>query len=737
MSLSSQVNSLATAIGNYFRDNVLPRLLPSGGSVGQVLTKTSGAAYAASWQDVSGGASSANTASLIASGAAVTLHNNCRTRDANSSLVASLQQLSSNPSAAAPTSWTVDPSNGGCVFNYSGGNAQLTGSGVWFPSVTYNSSTGQADLWWRAETETDSSVLVVSLTSWSGVGPRIIVDGTYYSTEGLINTSGVSVGSQMWLRINFPDGSKRKVSIEGRYDIRLISVATAGDGACTRPANNGSRMVFLGDSNAWMFGYDLKGASYALTLADCLGIQDVRLSAVSGTGLQATNGGANYNYLQRIADVIGVTAVDIVVIAMSWNDWNYGSGWSAAQIKTAAASLITSIRSTYPEAVILFHGVNNWDIAAPDEIGLDGHEAAVQEAVAESSDPLVGFIAVRSAAGNPILYGGSTTSGTHANRYVNTSIDHMTPDGNNYVGRWLADRVFTKLVELSGSDAPAILEIPKTFPITEGDDMPIGAIEVKNVAAKASIANQTTGLWASLWRATGYPTQGGIPTAAALCTNATAGAHTLSVSATGTQYVADFTLRSVNSGMLFQLCDRIAHMGGLSGTVTTAQNVLLDLATLAAPSARVGLADYTEIDWWLEWYTDTGATAVNVTVNVTYSDLSTGNLNNISLAATRRASTCYRLSEYIPTAKAGLGIKGVNTVTLSATTGTAGNFGVTATRMVFEVGALLANYPHDRSYPQISMPDVQDTSCLEWRCLNGTSTTGTLNASFRLLKVPS
>lgn len=83
----------------------------------------------------------------------------------------------------------------------------------------------------------------------------------------------------------------------------------------------------------------------------------------------------------------------------------------------------------------------------------------MQEAVSESSDSLVGFIPVRSAAGNPILYGGSTTPGTHANRYVNTSIDHMTPDGNNYVGRWLADRIFSALVQMSGIEAPTVVPV--------------------------------------------------------------------------------------------------------------------------------------------------------------------------------------------------------------------------------------------------------------------------------------
>lgn len=405
-------------------------------------------------------ASADNTAGRIVKSAAVSLKNNCRTRDADSSII-SLTQHSSYPSADSPTSWQIDPSSSACVFNYSGGNPQSTGSGVWFPSTTYNSSTGQADLFWRAETETDAQVMVISVTSWGGAGPRFIVNGTYYSLTGLANTSGVSVGSQMWIKITFSPSAKKTLVIEGRYEIRFIAAYTAENAALTKPAEyNQIKMAYVGDSNAFVYGYDTKGDSYAIVLADCLGISDSRISAIYGTGLQATNSGTNYNYVERLSDITGTAGLDLVMFSMSWNDWNYGSGYSAAQIKIAAASLISATRTAHPNAVILINGVNTWDIAPSDEIGLDGHEAAVLEAVVEASDPLVGFISVRSSAASPILYGGSTTSGTHANRYVNTSIDHLTPAGNLYVGKWLADKVFAKLVEMSGKESPAVTRQP-------------------------------------------------------------------------------------------------------------------------------------------------------------------------------------------------------------------------------------------------------------------------------------
>lgn len=264
--------------------------------------------------------------------------------------------------------------------------------------------------------------------------------------------------------------------------------------------------------------------------------------------------------------------------------------------------------------------------------------------------------------------------------------------------------------------------------------MPIGYLENKQLVSKASLSSQTAGTWVSLWRATGYPTQAAIPGAAAVCTDTTTGAHPLPTSTAGAQYWAGHTIRSGNSGMLTIAYDRLAHMGGLVGNVATAQIANIDLATLGVSEARIGASDYTEIDWWLEWYTATGSTAVTATVNVTYSDASTGNLNTISLAATRPAGFSANLREYLPTAKSGLGIRGVNTVTLSATTGSAGNFGVTARRQISEAAAIVANYPVTERFGTASMPDVSDGSCIAWAVMTSTTSSGTLVGTFSVIR---
>ena len=47
--LSSRISLLATRVANYIRDSILPRLIPSGGGVGQALTKSSTTDYEVGW----------------------------------------------------------------------------------------------------------------------------------------------------------------------------------------------------------------------------------------------------------------------------------------------------------------------------------------------------------------------------------------------------------------------------------------------------------------------------------------------------------------------------------------------------------------------------------------------------------------------------------------------------------------------------------------------------------------
>ena len=227
---------------------------------------------------------------------------------------------------------------------------------------------------------------------------------------------------------------------------------------------------------------------------------------------------------------------------------------------------------------------------------------------------------------------------------------------------------------------------------------------------KANLFPQTALTYVSLWRATGQPGQGAIPAATAVCNNTTLGGMDFrQQTPPSTSYGSYMEVATVNAPMTVEIHDRLAHMGGLNGTLITAQTVSLDLSTLAATnniSNRIGDANYSDVQWWLEWYTATGATAVTVTVNVTYNDGTTGALSSASLAATRPVGFMLSLNALIPAAASGKYIRAVNTVTLSATTGTAGSFGVTATRPRMTLSAPIANMKFVADWAQLGFPEI-------------------------------
>ena len=255
------------------------------------------------------------------------------------------------------------------------------------------------------------------------------------------------------------------------------------------------------------------------------------------------------------------------------------------------------------------------------------------------------------------------------------------------------------------------------------------------VIDKASIANAAAGQYHSLWRATGQPGQGAIPTAAANCNQSTVGGMKFSQqTAPAKSYLAYLEAVSSVSASTMEVHDRLMHMGGLNGTLTTAQTVGIDFngATADNMAERIGDANYSDIQWWLEWYTDTGATVTTATVAVTYSDGTTGNLTGVSLAATRRASFMQSLNGLIPAAAAGKFIRAVNTVTLSASTGAAGNFGVTATRLRGTLFMPIANAKFSADWANLPINTIPNSACPFIAVLASTTSTGTLRGGGKI-----
>lgn len=256
------------------------------------------------------------------------------------------------------------------------------------------------------------------------------------------------------------------------------------------------------------------------------------------------------------------------------------------------------------------------------------------------------------------------------------------------------------------------------------------------VLDKASIASQIANSYCSLWRATGQPGQGAIPTVVATCNNTTVGTIGFNQQISpSTSYGAYLEIATGNAAMTMELHDRLANMGGLNGTLTTAQSVNLDLNTLLATDnigTRKGDANYSDVQWWLEWYTATGGTAVTATIVVTYNDGTTGNLSVLSLAGTRPASHMIPLNSLIPSAQSGKFIRGIVSVTLSATTGTAGNFGVTVTRPRMTLSSPFANFKFIADWAQLGLPEIYNSSAIFPIVLTSTTSTGTVRGGGKI-----
>ena len=259
------------------------------------------------------------------------------------------------------------------------------------------------------------------------------------------------------------------------------------------------------------------------------------------------------------------------------------------------------------------------------------------------------------------------------------------------------------------------------------------------VIDKATLANQAVGGFTSLWRATGQPAQAAIPgTTPAVPTHATLGAVGFAQQTSpATSYIGWLSLSCSNAAMTAEVHDRVAHSGGLSLAVSPAAQTItgFDVGSggLNLAADRRGDANYSDLQWWLEVYADGGATASNATINVTYGDNSTGNLTVLAVGGTLRAARMFPLTPLIPGADQGKFIRAINSVTLSASTGTAGNFGFTCTRPRTTVPLLQASFAQVADFSVLGLPEVPNNSCLQLIMLSGQTSSGSVRGTGKII----
>lgn len=177
--------------------------------------------------------------------------------------------------------------------------------------------------------------------------------------------------------------------------------------------------------------------------------------------------------------------------------------------------------------------------------------------------------------------------------------------------------------------------------------------------------------------------------------------------------------------------DLLNVSGGLSGTVTTEQTTNLPTAALTRHTTGEG------VFIGLVVYTQVGSTATTVTVRYTNQ---AGTANQVS-TATSFGGTGFREASrviQVPLAAGDTGVRSVEGVTLTATTGTAGNFGVCLFKplMQFSLDSTTGTMPLDAvsSGGMIgSMAEFDDDACLTF--LAFTPLTQSINGAIILAEV--
>jgi hypothetical protein len=233
--------------------------------------------------------------------------------------------------------------------------------------------------------------------------------------------------------------------------------------------------------------------------------------------------------------------------------------------------------------------------------------------------------------------------------------------------------------------------------------------------------NGTTNRFSSGWiYSTLVTTQGVAPTTAAIPTDATTGAMgPLPVPTTGkTLHVGavhcGFTSNDVGSVAMH---DRLGHMGGLNGTTVGDQTVNLDISVATSNLAnRRGASDYSDVQWWVEMYTNgVGATPQVLTVTYTSGAGTPGQTTTVTIGGTG-FRTQSRMIQIIPANGDTISI--VEKVALAGSTGTAGNFGITATRFICyltQQQSAIGNYLFTRTmmhWSSTGLERIHDSACL-------------------------
>ena len=229
--------------------------------------------------------------------------------------------------------------------------------------------------------------------------------------------------------------------------------------------------------------------------------------------------------------------------------------------------------------------------------------------------------------------------------------------------------------------------------------------------------NAGVGFNHSYWYSTaGTPASGLAPnaTVAALNHLTTGAIPFMQQTSPRTSYLADlkFTCTGV-AGHTVEIHDRLIQITVASVSTTALTVTGFDLNSFLATNnigARIGDANYSDVQWWVEMPVDGTGTASNLTISVIYNDGTTGNLTAITGFTNRRQGRMYPLNNLIPAADSGKFIRAITSVVGSANS--AGAIAFVATRYRAAIYMDVTNQIFDSGWTETGLPEIYNQSCL-------------------------
>lgn len=210
----------------------------------------------------------------------------------------------------------------------------------------------------------------------------------------------------------------------------------------------------------------------------------------------------------------------------------------------------------------------------------------------------------------------------------------------------------------------------------------------------------------SLWQYEGMPSGGAIPTIAQIPDRTIIGAMPFTAPiASQEKFLISAGITSTVAG-IYVLYDRLFHIGGLSATVTTDQQI--QSPSLTRNTGGIGNIAFYEI------YSQIGTTSATLTMTYTNQAGVPGKVSTINIGGTgfREATRIQR----IPLALGDTGIRAIEKIALSTSTGTAGNFGITLIQSISWQSVSTPGAMGWRDYTTglPSMPSIHPNACLSY-----------------------